>query len=164
MERIRHFTLESRFAQAARKFLCARAGRTLEKRSLPALRAALQRPRLRRLRPRTTLAPFSPSKQARPLNKPILPTLLALLLSGCAASHADLKAAQAERERIANNFELTADGWQSLGINEEQQALYRKLAVEARKPSAKPDLAADNSLLNRLLKAVLGGQAGPAPD
>ncbi|MCV2359394.1 MULTISPECIES: hypothetical protein [Roseateles] len=89
--------------------------------------------------------------------------LIALALAGCAASPADLQAARAERERIANNFELTADGWQSLGVNEEQQALYRKLAIEARKPSASKELAPD-SFLNRLIKAVLGAPAGPAPD
>ncbi|MCV2367087.1 hypothetical protein [Roseateles oligotrophus] len=95
------------------------------------------------------------------------PALLALALSACAASPAELKAAQMQREKIANGFDLTADGWQNLGVNEEQQLHYRKLADEARKGNAGKELAPD-SLLNRLLKAVLGEPPGtarmPAPD
>jgi outer membrane PBP1 activator LpoA protein len=96
------------------------------------------------------------------LKNPLWPVLLALALSACAASPAELKAAQLKRDQIATGYELTADGWQRLGVNEEQQAHYRKLADEARKAPAGKDFQAD-SALNRLLKAILGQPPGAAP-
>jgi hypothetical protein len=86
--------------------------------------------------------------------------LLVLALNGCAASQAELKAAQAKRERIANDYDLTADGWQSLGVNQEQQERYRKLADQARKNAAEGEVASD-SLLIRLIKAVFADPALP---
>ena len=85
--------------------------------------------------------------------------LLALALSACASTPAELEAAKMEREKIANGFELTADGWQRLGVNVAQQAHYRKLAEETRKaPPPRPARA--DSPLNRLFKALLAPPAG----
>ncbi len=103
--------------------------------------------------PANTAGPIAHCRQK--LKSSLWPVLLALTISACASSSAELKAAQLQRDKIANGFDLTADGWQHLGVNEEQQARYRKLAEDTRKGPKNQELAPD-SLLNRLFKALLG--------
>ncbi|MCV2356096.1 hypothetical protein LNV09_18290 [Paucibacter sp. B2R-40] len=161
LERIRHFTLETRFAQASAIFLCICAGQTLILAFKTPLCGAVggTSPTALAVLVAPTNTGASLGQHTHPLRIHLFTAILTIVLSGCASSPAALQAAQAEREKVANNFELTADGWQSLGINEEQQALYRRLAIEARKPSPSPELAPD-SLLNRLIKAVFGTAPG----
>jgi hypothetical protein len=160
LERIRHFTLESRSGPGLTTFLCCWRRVVLKKSYRKWLVTALCQPCLPLLSGRPTLQ-VSLAHFSQKLKISLWPALLALAISACASSPAEHHAAQIQRDKIAADFDLTADGWQTLGVNEEQQQHYRKLAEEARKGQASKELAPD-SLLNRLLRAVLGAPPGAA--